>query len=103
MSESAAAHGTNVCACVDPRLNHSPFNDSSFPVTAQIGGLLVQGAVFDGQRLTPVSADSPTSRSIPPMGLAWVPNDSPLPYASHITTPLYATPVSAVLFLFNRA
>ncbi len=87
----------------------------------QIGGLLVQGAAFDGQRLSPVTQvrstrpllllllldglvalpyaqDAPTSRVIPPMYLAWLPKDSTLPYQHYINTPLYATQVLAGSF-----
>jgi len=57
----------------------------------QVGGLLVQGATFDGTRLGPLAQDSPISRAVPPMGLAWLHHETPLPYAHHISTPLYST------------
>lgn len=51
----------------------------------------MQGASFDGTRISAVGADAPTSRAVPPMVLAWVPQDAQLPYAHHISVPLYAT------------
>jgi len=37
--------------------------------------------------------DSPVSCAVPPMGLAWLHHEAPLPYPLHISTPLYSTQV----------
>lgn len=52
---------------------------------------MIQGASFDGSRLSHVTGDAPTSRSVPPMGLAWLPKSQSLPYQAYLTAPLYAT------------
>lgn len=75
-------------------------NLTSLP-PSQVSGLLMQGAAFDGVRLSLVSSDAPTSRVVAPMGLAWLPKETPLPYTAYFTAPLYATqaraPVTATL------
>ncbi len=58
---------------------------------ALLGGLTVQGATFDGSRMSPVTAEAPAFRSVPPMCLAWVPKDSPMAYSSYMEAPLYMT------------
>lgn len=62
------------------------------PVAA-IGGLVAQGAWFDGQRLTSLPADAPSVRLIDkPMYVAWLPKDTPMAYAPNwLDVPLYST------------
>ena len=61
------------------------------PVVAGIGGLLIQGANFDGARIGPTSADAPTNTSIPAAAFAWIPKDEPHPYNNFTVVPLYVT------------
>ncbi|GLI62890.1 cytoplasmic dynein 1b heavy chain [Volvox africanus] len=56
-----------------------------------LGGMIIQGATFDGSRLSTVAADAPTFRVVPPMCLAWVPKDAPYAYSSYMEAPLYMT------------
>eukprot|EP00798_Chlamydomonas_sp_ICE-L_P023166 gene23167-30374_t len=65
---------------------------SGAATTILVGGLLIQGANFDGARMGPLAADSPTSKVVPAMSLAWIPKDSPYPYGSaYMDVPLYTT------------
>ncbi|KAG1663699.1 hypothetical protein FOA52_013267 [Chlamydomonas sp. UWO 241] len=58
----------------------------------QVGGLQLQGANFDGQRFGELTADAPISRTVPPMGVAWVPKDAQLPYGNaFMPVPIYCT------------
>lgn len=61
------------------------------PVTARVSGMAVQGATFDGHRLTAASNDAPTSSPIPGATFAWIPKDIPYPYMNFITVPLYVS------------
>lgn len=56
-----------------------------------LGGLFMQGAMFDGTRLSPLTADAPAFRAVPPMCLAWLPKDAPYVYSSYMEAPLYMT------------
>jgi dynein heavy chain 2 len=56
----------------------------------QVGGLLIQGAAFDGARLAPVGPGAPTSAPVPVMHVAWVLQGTPEVYASRLSVPLYA-------------
>jgi dynein heavy chain 2 len=61
------------------------------PVAAGIGGMLIQGATFDGVRIGPTSADATTNSAIPAASFAWIPKDEPHPYNSFTVVPLYVT------------
>lgn len=54
-----------------------------------MGGLLVQGALFDGRRLNPVTRESPSYSVLPPCYVAWLPRELPHPVTPHINVPLY--------------
>ncbi|KXZ45909.1 DHC7 protein [Gonium pectorale] len=56
-----------------------------------LGGMIMQGATFDGSRLSPVTAEAPAFRAIPPMSLAWLPKDAPMAYSTYMDAPLYMT------------
>ncbi|KAG2426397.1 hypothetical protein HYH02_014824 [Chlamydomonas schloesseri] len=58
---------------------------------ALLGGLTMQGATFDGSRLSPVAAEAPAFRAVPAMCMAWLHKDSPMAYASYMEAPLYMT------------
>ncbi|KAG2486208.1 hypothetical protein HYH03_015170 [Edaphochlamys debaryana] len=58
---------------------------------AVLGGLVMQGATYDGQRLSPVTAEAPAFRAIPPMSLVWLPKDAPMAYSTFMEAPLYMT------------
>ena len=61
---------------------------------AHITGLLVQGATFDGTRLSPVNSDSPTTTTTVDCTLAWRPAeevDAQLKQAGSVAFPLYET------------
>ena len=65
---------------------------SSGSEVVQIGGLQMQGAMFDGQRFTDLTQEAPTSRTITPMSIAWVPKEAELPYGNaYMSVPLYYT------------
>nr|ADI46856.1 DHC1bf [Volvox carteri f. nagariensis] len=63
---------------------------SAAPVVL-LGGIILQGATFDGSRLSPVTAEAPAFRAIPPMYLLWLPKDAPYAYSSYMEAPLYMT------------
>nr|BCL66104.1 cytoplasmic dynein 1b heavy chain [Volvox africanus] len=56
-----------------------------------LGGMIMQGATFDGNRLSSVSAEAPAFRAVPPMCLVWLPKDAPYAYSSYMEAPLYMT------------
>nr|BBC28429.1 cytoplasmic dynein 1b heavy chain [Yamagishiella unicocca] len=56
-----------------------------------LGGMIMQGATFDGSRLSPVTAEAPAFRAIPPMCMVWLPKDAPFAYSSYMEAPLYMT------------
>ncbi len=56
-----------------------------------LGGMIMQGATFDGSRLRPVTAEAPAFRAVPPMCLMLVPKDAPFAYGSYMEPPLYIT------------
>lgn len=58
---------------------------------AQLGGLLAQGATFDGSRLSALTPDAPAFRAVPPMAMAWLPKEAPYAYATLMEAPLYMT------------
>ena len=41
--------------------------------TIKIGGLQIEGATFDGARLSENQRDSPTVSEVPPCVVAWIP------------------------------
>jgi dynein heavy chain 2 len=61
------------------------------PVAAPIAGMLIQGATFDGVRLSATSGDAPTDATIPPATFAWIPKTEAHPYSNFATVPLYVT------------
>lgn len=61
------------------------------PVAAPIAGMLIQGATFDGARLSTTSSDAATDAPVPPATFAWIPKTDPHPYPNHATVPLYVT------------
>lgn len=64
----------------------------STPPHSQIGGLQLQGAAFDGSRFGELTADAPISRTVPAMGLVWLPSGSQLPYGNaYMDVPIYCT------------
>ncbi|PNH01645.1 Cytoplasmic dynein 2 heavy chain 1 [Tetrabaena socialis] len=68
----------------------------SAPV-ALLGGMIMQGATFDGSRMAAVAAEAPAFRAVPPMSLAWLPKDAPFAYATYMEAPLYMTSERAKL------
>nr|ADI46936.1 DHC1bm [Volvox carteri f. nagariensis] len=56
-----------------------------------LGGIMLQGATFDGSRLSPVTAEAPAFRAVPPMYLVWLQKDAPYTYDSYMEAPLYMT------------
>lgn len=56
-----------------------------------VAGLLIQGASFEGSRLTALDADAPVSRAVPTVTLAWVPADAAPVYPHALRAPLYLT------------
>lgn len=59
----------------------------------KIGGLLLEGCTFDGNRLSENHRDSATVSSIPPCLVAWIPKNNPGPYAESevISLPVYTS------------
>lgn len=55
-----------------------------------LSNVSLQGATFDGSRLSPLTSESPISNPMPPVVLAWVPQETPHPAALHINVPLYS-------------
>ena len=46
--------------------------------------------MFDGLRSTDLTQEAPTSRTITPMSIAWVPKEAELPYGNaYMPVPLY--------------
>lgn len=65
---------------------------SAAGMAIQVGGLQMQGAVFDGTRFGELTQDAPISRIVPPMSLAWIPQESGFPYGTaYMTVPIYTT------------
>ncbi|KAK9815706.1 hypothetical protein WJX72_008353 [[Myrmecia] bisecta] len=58
-------------------------------VSITVTGLLIQSALFDGRRMSPVEPSSPTSSPIPAVTMAWIPQDHPDPIQPHLSLPLY--------------
>ena len=54
--------------------------------------LSLQGASFDGTRLTSLAPDSPTNNPTPPVTLAWVAKQTQDAAAMFISVPLYSEP-----------
>ncbi|XP_068082912.1 cytoplasmic dynein 2 heavy chain 1 [Anabrus simplex] len=69
----------------------SGLRGARLPVT--ITALQLEGAIFDGTRLAPSAADSPSITVAPPCNVAWMPKGSPTVYQEHevISLPLYYT------------
>mmetsp|Transcript_9476 Transcript_9476/g.27062 ORF Transcript_9476/g.27062 Transcript_9476/m.27062 type:complete len:1740 (-) Transcript_9476:175-5394(-) len=59
------------------------------PVMASVSGLLIQGATFDGARISPTGSDAPTSTPIPGAVFAWIHKEEPHPYSNSAVVPLY--------------
>lgn len=59
----------------------------------KIGGLLLEGCTFDGNRLSENHRDSATISSIPPCQVAWIPKNNPGPSAETevISLPVYTS------------
>ena len=50
--------------------------------------------MFDGTRFSELTAEAPTSRTVSPMSIAWIPKDGQLPYGNaYMSVPLYTTQV----------
>ncbi len=61
-------------------------------VPCRLGGLRLQGALFDGASLSPALADSPSVVNVPVCTVAWVPASSPAAASaggSTVTLPVY--------------
>jgi len=56
-----------------------------------VTGLQLQGAIFDGRRLSEVPADGQTALALPPAKFAWIPKEAAAPYANALPVPLYRT------------
>uniref|UniRef100_A0A0L8FKZ3 Dynein heavy chain region D6 P-loop domain-containing protein n=1 Tax=Octopus bimaculoides TaxID=37653 RepID=A0A0L8FKZ3_OCTBM len=77
---------------------HWPHLDGAFYVplawaylTMRIGGLLLEGCIFDGRNLSDNQPESPTVCALPPCYISWVPKNVPEKSntAEHISLPLY--------------
>ncbi|TRY75069.1 hypothetical protein TCAL_08574 [Tigriopus californicus] len=64
-------------------------NNAKLPI--QIGGVMIEGASFDGSKLVMSSHDAPTFSMVPPVTVGWVPESSPNSYHENeaIRLPLY--------------
>ncbi|KAF6261448.1 ATP-binding dynein motor region D5-domain-containing protein [Scenedesmus sp. NREL 46B-D3] len=59
------------------------------PLAVHVGGLLLQGALFDGHCLSPAWQDSPLTTAAPVVTLAWLPPEAPPPYPRAMPVPLF--------------
>lgn len=59
----------------------------------KVGGLQIEGCVFDGTRLSENQRDSTTVSTVPSFYVAWIPKTSPGPYTSGetISLPIYTS------------
>lgn len=64
---------------------------SNAKLPIQIGGVMIEGAAFDGSKLVMSSHDAPTFSMVPPVTVGWIPGDSPNVYHENeaIRLPLY--------------
>ena len=61
------------------------------PLKANINGILIQGAIFDGSRLIEVTASDQVFCNVPEFQIGWVPNSEGL-LQNRLSLPLYASP-----------
>merc|ERR1711988_490451 len=74
-------------------------------VSINVEGLLLQGAVYDGNRLTDVAADSKLLFEMPPLAMAWVKDEDAgglLQQGSTAKIPMYLSPQENSSFQSSR-
>lgn len=79
----------------------SCWDAGKLPKGVTVGGLLIQGAAFDGTQLADVAPDAPSVSAVPPVRLEWVPKvdadgkalpdakGAVMPYGAWMPVPLY--------------